>query len=57
MTPIAILFLVLSIVIIWGGLVTSAVFLSRRSEISSYPPGGEDPAGEEVYDIPPIRDT
>ena len=57
MTPVAILFLVLAAVIVWGGLVASALFLGRRSEIAEYPPGGDDPAGEEVYDLPPIRDT
>ncbi|SNU00873.1 Putative methionine and alanine importer, small subunit [Ruaniaceae bacterium KH17] len=57
MTPIAIVFLVLALAIIWGGLIASTVFLSRRPEVEAYPPDGDDPAGEEVYDIPPIRDT
>ena len=57
MTPVAILFLCLSIVIVWGGLVASTIFLARRAEISEYPPGGEDPDDEEVYDLPPIKDT
>lgn len=57
MTPVAILFLVLSATIVWGGLIASALFLGRRPEIAEYPPGGGDPAGEEVYDLPPIRDT
>lgn len=57
MTPIAIVFLVLSAVVVWGGLVVSAIFLGRRPEIVHYPTGGDDPASEEVYDLPPIRDT
>lgn len=57
MTPTAILFLVLSAVIVWGGLVASTLFLARRAEVAEYPPGGDDPEGEEVYDLPPIRDT
>ncbi|WP_336991287.1 methionine/alanine import family NSS transporter small subunit [Leucobacter sp. VD1] len=57
MTPIAILFLVLAAVIVWGGLLVSALFLARRPEVTEYPAGGDDPAGEEVYDLPPIRDT
>lgn len=57
MTPIAIVFLVLALAIVWGGLIASTVFLSRRPEVETYPPNGEDLAGEEVYDLPPIRDT
>lgn len=45
MTPIAITCLVLSIVIIWGGLVASSVFLAKRSEVAEYPAGGEDEPG------------
>ncbi|WP_075200903.1 methionine/alanine import family NSS transporter small subunit [Leucobacter celer] len=57
MTPVAILFLVISTVIVWGGLIASAVFLGRRPEITDYPQGGDDLLGEEVYDLPPIKDT
>ncbi|MGO1537819.1 MAG: methionine/alanine import family NSS transporter small subunit [Leucobacter sp.] len=57
MTAIAIVFLVFSVLIIWGGLIASTIFLSRRGEVAEYPPGGDDAAGEEVYDLPPIRDT
>lgn len=57
MTPVAIVFLVLAAIIVWGGLIVSAVFLKRRAEVDAYPPGGDDLAGEEVYDLPPIRDT
>ena len=57
MTPIAILFLVLAAIIVWGGLLASAIALGRRPEIDAYPAGGEDAPGEEVFDLPPIRDT
>lgn len=50
MTPIAIVFLVLAIVIVWGGLVGSIVFLARRSELAEYPAGGEDVDGERLDD-------
>lgn len=42
MTPLAIVFLVLAIVIVWGGLVASTVFLRRRPEVAEYPGGGTD---------------
>ncbi|WP_404433715.1 methionine/alanine import family NSS transporter small subunit [Microbacterium lacus] len=42
MTPIAVTFLVLSIVIVWGGAVASALSLRRRSEVGEYPPGADD---------------
>jgi len=38
----AIAFLVLSMVILWGGLLTSTVFLARRPDVATFPPGGED---------------
>lgn len=41
MTPIAIVFLVISILIIWGGLTASIVMLSRDPEVNPYPPGGD----------------
>lgn len=42
MTGIAITFLVLALVIVWGGLVASALFLARRPERTDLPaePGG-----------------
>ncbi|HET8926955.1 MAG TPA: methionine/alanine import family NSS transporter small subunit [Microbacterium sp.] len=40
MTGIAITFLVLSIVLVWGGLVASSIFLARRPDRADYPPGG-----------------
>lgn len=57
MTPIATTFMILSFVLLWGGLIASSVFLVRKPEVAEYPPGGDDPAGEEVYDLPPMRDT
>lgn len=51
MTPIAITFLILAIVIVWGGLVVSAIYLRRRPELTDYPPGGLDDHRE---DNPPI---
>lgn len=47
MTPIAIVFLALSLVIVWGGLLFSMIFLAR-GDVSSYPPGGEDLFGENL---------
>lgn len=45
MTGVAIAFLCLSAVLVWGGLVASAVFLTRRPEIAAYPPGDDDRSG------------
>lgn len=42
MSAIAIVFLVIAVVLVWGGLLASTVFLSRRPEIETYPEGGED---------------
>lgn len=42
MTPIAVTFLVLSILIVWGGAVASALSLRTRSEVAEYPPGSDD---------------
>ncbi|MBK0419299.1 methionine/alanine import family NSS transporter small subunit [Leucobacter sp. CSA1] len=57
MTPVAVVFMILSFVLLWGGLIASSIFLARRPEVPVYPPGGDDPEGEEVYDLPPMRDT
>lgn len=46
MTTIAIVFLALALLIIWGGLVASIVFLARRGEVERYPAGGKDVFGE-----------
>ncbi|QKJ19624.1 methionine/alanine import family NSS transporter small subunit [Microbacterium hominis] len=51
MTGIAITFLIFAIVIVWGGLVVSAVFLRRRPERTDYPPGGEDDHREDAAPI------
>lgn len=48
MTPIAILFLVIALVVIWGGLIASAIYLSRQTEVAEYPAGGDDASGEHV---------
>jgi hypothetical protein len=56
MTPIAITFLVLAIVIVWGGLIASMLYLRAQPELSSYPPGGEDDDHRED-DAPIIHDT
>jgi hypothetical protein len=55
MTPIAIGFLVLAVIVVWGGFVASLVFLGRRPERADYPAGGVDDHRED--DAPPIRDT
>lgn len=41
MTPIAVTFLILSLVIVWGGLITSTTLLARHPEVDPYPPGGD----------------
>lgn len=51
MTPVAITFLVLSIVVVWGGLVASALFLKGRPELAEYPPGAPDDHREEAAPI------
>ncbi|HLS93401.1 MAG TPA: methionine/alanine import family NSS transporter small subunit [Microbacterium sp.] len=43
MTAIAILFLIISAVVVWGGLAGSVIFLARRPETAFYAEGGEDP--------------
>lgn len=48
MTPVAVVFLVLSVVIVWGGAVGSALFLRARPEISDYPPGSPDDHREDA---------
>lgn len=42
MTPLAITFLSLSILILWGGTVASVLFLRARPEVATYPPGDVD---------------
>lgn len=55
MTPIAITFLILAIMVVWGGLVASTLYLRRRPEREGYPPGDTDDHRED--DAPVIRDT
>jgi hypothetical protein len=55
MTGIAIVFLVLAIVLVWGGFVVSTVYLSRRTDRTDFPPGGEDDHRED--EAPVERDT
>lgn len=55
MTPIAIIFLVLSVLVVWGGFAASTLYLARRPERAQYPPGGSDDHRED--EAPPIRDT
>lgn len=45
MTPIAITFLILSLVVIWGGLIASTVFLIKKPEVAHYPAGGDEENG------------
>ncbi len=55
MTTVAIIFLILSIVVVWGGFAASTFFLSRRPERKDYPAGGVDDHRED--DAPVIHDT
>jgi len=55
MTGVAIFFLCLSIVLVWGGLVASVLFLRNRAELAEYPPGGLDDDRDESQVI--ARDT
>jgi hypothetical protein len=54
-TPIAITFLILAIVVVWGGLIASTLYLRSHPERSAYPPG--DPDDHREDDAPVIRDT
>lgn len=51
MTPIAVTFLALALVIVWGGLLASALFLSRHPDVTHYPPGGQDDHREDAAPI------
>lgn len=42
MTPIAITFLVLAVVVVWGGLIASVLFLARQPERAEFPAGGTE---------------
>lgn len=55
MTPIAITFLIIAVVVVWGGLITSTLYLRSRPDRATYPEGGIDDHRED--DAPVIRDT
>lgn len=55
MTPIAIAVLLAAILIVWGGLVASVLFLRSRPERLDYPAGGEHDARDDSG--PTERDT
>jgi hypothetical protein len=42
MTPIAVVFLIIAIALVWGGLVASVLYLRRRPELEQYPPGAPE---------------
>ncbi|MDR1426871.1 MAG: methionine/alanine import family NSS transporter small subunit [Bifidobacteriaceae bacterium] len=44
----AIALLAVAIVIVWGGLVASVVFLIRRPEVAVWPPGDDNLSDEEI---------
>lgn len=48
MTPIAVVFLVFALAIVWGGLIGSIVLLSRKNEVAEYPAGGEDSETQQI---------
>jgi hypothetical protein len=51
----AVVLLVLAILIVWGGLVASALALRARPEREDLPPGGEDDGADDVAALQ--RDT
>ena len=55
MSGIAIGFLLLALVLVWGGLIASILFLRSRTELDAYPAGGDDDHRED--EDPGIRDT
>ncbi len=62
MTPIATVTLVLSLTVIWGGLIASIIFLARKPEVDEYPadppPTAElsDEGGEDLAPTVPVAD-
>lgn len=52
MTGSAVALLLLAIVLVWGGLIASVVFLVCRPEPTTWPPGGDD---DERIDAGPIE--
>ncbi|MBC9944531.1 MetS family NSS transporter small subunit [Leucobacter sp. cx-328] len=53
MTPISITFMVLSFVLLWGGLIASSIFLTKRPELdeSEYPEGESDDVDEALHKV------
>ncbi len=51
MNGIAVVFLVLAVTIVWGGLVASAWYLRRHPEPKEFPPGGVDDHREDIAPI------
>ncbi len=51
MSPIAIVFLIFAMLVVWGGLVGSALYLRRHPEPKEYPPGGTDDHREDIAPI------
>lgn len=47
MTGEAILFMILSMVIVWGTLLAAVIFLARKPEVDTWPPGDPDYADTE----------
>lgn len=43
MSPIAFIFLIISSIIIWGGLIASVLYLNMKPEVEHFPEGGTDP--------------
>lgn len=58
MTLSALIFMLLAFALLWGGLISSAVFLARKPEVREYPPGGDDDEDVDQHtDRPSMRDT
>lgn len=55
MTAVAIVFLLLALTVVWGGLLASILFLRARPEVAEYPPGGVEDHRED--EAPVERDT
>jgi hypothetical protein len=51
----AIALLVVSLVVVWGGLVVSIVALTRRPERTEFPPGEGREGGPEERPEPPVE--
>ncbi|GII98982.1 putative methionine/alanine importer small subunit [Sediminihabitans luteus] len=59
MTTEAAIFLAVTILVVWGGLVASILFLRAHPESRRMPPGGEDDAAETAREAggPVVHDT